>query len=719
MKKIKNTALLVLLIFVISVGKSQNPFWKKRNYYGYNDTIVPNFINANSTPFEFNGKIYTGLELNINDYSKRILFRYDILNDKWETIKQPFSLFRDALSWFTFQNKLYVIARDSSSISGSDPTFIFDYNPETGTAIKKSQTPLSFSWFYKIQNCKVGNSIYFLRDSFWVYEPLIDKWTQTTTSTLPYAKYNTTVYPNLGPNMCSLNNEIYIFSDSIYKYLPATNNWINKGKIDYRLSSTVGISSQCLSFNNKIYFPKGILDKIHSQPGNKYSSIIEYNPVNDSIKEKARNWGEDGIQSKYTSLYPELPVISGSVFYGGKLYCFSDCSGGFYAYDFQSDSFYLKANYSSFLKFGSHPFAIGSKIYYGSEYGLGASRNYWSFDTINYKWTRIADLPTTNYSFGAFSIADKGYSLHHNGNDTFSLFQYSPASNLWSSKKPFTYNLLGGWGLFLTIGYDMYMGTSLYGPQLNNGSPIRSSKFWKYESITDSWVQKANVPGNPRDGAIGFSLNGKIYIGGGSSFDSQSNPIYHQDFWEYNPSNNSWSAKANIPIPTVYPSSLARSCSINNEGFLIMNWIILKYNPIVNKWDTMYYYDINNPSQQLFNENIIGAVSVGSKIFSVTSGFNTSQIPAFYEFGVFSDNNTTNLFENDFYNSIKIYPNPTTGWLKIETENHTTITIQDLNGKILQTQDVDKQGQIDISSLSSGMYLLRTKEGVTRKFIKE
>jgi hypothetical protein len=77
-------------------------------------------------------------------------------------------------------------------------------------------------------------------------------------------------------------------------------------------------------------------------------------------------------------------------------------------------------------------------------------------------------------------------------------------------------------------------------------------------------------------------------------------------------------------------------------------------------------------------------------------------------------------FNKSYENSeFQFYPNPTTGWLYIETENYTTITIQDLNGKILQTQDVDKQGQIDISSFSSGMYLLRTKEGLTRKFIKE
>ncbi len=718
MKNFKNTTLLVLFIFVISIGKSQNATWQKRNYYGYNDTIAPNFLSNQSTPFEFNGKIYTGLDLSF-DFRKIFLFRYNILNDKWETINHPYHLFKNPVSWFTFQNKLYVIANDSSATSSIAPTFIFDYNPETGIAIKKGQTPISGYIYPKIQNCNVGNAIYFLQDSFLVYEPLLDKWTLTSTSTQPYTKVNTTVSPNLGPNMCSLNNEIYIFNDSIWSYLPSTGNWINKGKTDYKLTSRVGVNSQCSSFNNKIYFPKEIYDKFYSSPGN-YSSLIEYNPTNGSIQEKARNWGEDGIQLSINS-FTQTPFISSSVLYSGKMYCFSNCSGGFYEYDFQSDSFYLKANYTGFLKYGTHPFSIGSKIYYGSEYGLAFSRNYWSFDTLDNKWTRIADLPTFNRGFGAFSINDKGYIIQEIDNsDTLAMFQYSPSSNTWINKRGFTGNRMNGYGLFLTVGNDMYTGTSLYELQTNNTAPIPSSKFWKYESATDSWVQKTNVPGNPRYGAIGFSLNGKVYIGGGISFDGQGNPIVNQDFWEYTPSTNSWSPKAMIPINTGAQYA-ARSLSMNNEGYMILSAIILKYEPIINKWDTLYSdLDLFQPKPNSIRDRyIVGAASIGDKIFAISSDNNTSYIPRFHEFGVFPSQNPTAITENKSNNTLNFYPNPSNGILFIESNTLTNITIIDINGKILLYQTIDKKGQIDISSLSSGMYLLRTKEGVTRKFIKE
>lgn len=88
-------------------------------------------------------------------------------------------------------------------------------------------------------------------------------------------------------------------------------------------------------------------------------------------------------------------------------------------------------------------------------------------------------------------------------------------------------------------------------------------------------------------------------------------------------------------------------------------------------------------------------------------------------FTITVNNQPNSILDNTKNDFLSYFPNPTTRKLFLKTENHTTITILDLNGKILQTQDLDKQGQIDITSLSSGMYLLRTEEGLTRKFIKE
>ncbi len=60
----------------------------------------------------------------------------------------------------------------------------------------------------------------------------------------------------------------------------------------------------------------------------------------------------------------------------------------------------------------------------------------------------------------------------------------------------------------------------------------------------DSWTQKASLPAADRAAAAGFSLNGMGYIGTGIKF---AGPVqFHNDFWQYNPANNSWAQKANL-----------------------------------------------------------------------------------------------------------------------------------------------------------------------------
>ena len=39
--------------------------------------------------------------------------------------------------------------------------------------------------------------------------------------------------------------------------------------------------------------------------------------------------------------------------------------------------------------------------------------------------------------------------------------------------------------------------------------------FWEYDPTTNTWTQKANFGGTPRDGAVGFSIGSKGYIGTG------------------------------------------------------------------------------------------------------------------------------------------------------------------------------------------------------------
>jgi N-acetylneuraminic acid mutarotase len=66
--------------------------------------------------------------------------------------------------------------------------------------------------------------------------------------------------------------------------------------------------------------------------------------------------------------------------------------------------------------------------------------------------------------------------------------------------------------------------------------------FWAYDPETDRWTQIAPFPGNGRINAVGFSVNGKGYIGTGYDGD-----VKLSDVWEYDPALNKWTQKDDFP----------------------------------------------------------------------------------------------------------------------------------------------------------------------------
>src|SRR3990172_3739669 len=84
---------------------------------------------------------------------------------------------------------------------------------------------------------------------------------------------------------------------------------------------------------------------------------------------------------------------------------------------------------------------------------------------------------------------------------------------------------------YICCGYDAIM-----------GSP--RSDVWEYDPSTDAWTQKASVGGGGRSGAVGFSIGTKAYVGIGST-----GVIGSQDWWEYDPATIIWTQKNNVGWP--------------------------------------------------------------------------------------------------------------------------------------------------------------------------
>lgn len=86
------------------------------------------------------------------------------------------------------------------------------------------------------------------------------------------------------------------------------------------------------------------------------------------------------------------------------------------------------------------------------------------------------------------------------------------------------------------------------------------------------------------------------------------------------------------------------------------------------------------------------------------------------------------LSNNEFQtNQLTVYPNPTTDFLNVKTNNSDTINrvqVVDLNGRQVMTKSFNNvsDAQINVNDLSAGMYLINITSGenrVTKKFLKQ
>ncbi len=135
---------------------------------------------------------------------------------------------------------------------------------------------------------------------------------------------------------------------------------------------------------------------------------------------------------------------------------------------------------------------------------------------------------------------------------------------------------------FSAVGFSLngkgYIGTGSAG-----GSALND--FWEYDPVTGEWEQKVDFSGAARNDAVGFSLNGKGYIGTGID-----GGVLFNDFWEYDPLTDQWEQKAGLPGGARYG---AVGFSLNGKGyigtgfnsqfdFLSDFW---EYDPVTEHWE--------------------------------------------------------------------------------------------------------------------------------------
>jgi len=327
----------------------------------------------------------------------------------------------------------------------------------------------------------------------------------------------------------------------------------------------------------------------------------------------------------------------------------------FWEYNPIADSWTQKANFGGGSRIRAVGFAIGDKGYIGTGYdGNNWQKDFWEYDTTMNTWSQKTNFGGTprQYAVG-FSIGSKGYiGLGSFGSNYYNDFwQYNQGTDTWVQKA----NFVGGareQAVGFSIGSKGYIGT---GHQFATAPPYYFTALWEYDTIMNTWTQKANFSGTARSNAIGFSIGSKAYIGTG--FDSTTS--YTKDFWEYDQSMNIWTQKTNLPASQ---RSYGVGFSIGTKGY-------------------------------------IGTGADGGNMYN-----------DFWEF-VPSGNG---IDEINFKNSLSLYPNPSVGFFTISSDKYqlSKIEIYNLQGEnIYQQNNTSSHLQIDLSSQPKGIYFVKTQNG--------
>jgi len=195
------------------------------------------------------------------------------------------------------------------------------------------------------------------------------------------------------------------------------------------------------------------------------------------------------------------------------------------------------------------------------------------------------------------------------------LFNYNYVNaqcNAWTQKADFPMARSNATGF--SIGDKGYIGTGWDGTARKD--------FWEYDPSTNIWTQKADFGGTPRDGAFGLAIGNKGYMGTG--YDG----TYRKDFWEYDTSGNTWTQKTDFGGTAL---SDAAGFSIGNKGYIGTGWSGIdhkefwEYDPSGDNWTQKADFGGNARDEAV-------GFSIGGKGYIGTGWDTTSYYSDFWEY---------------------------------------------------------------------------------------
>lgn len=354
-------------------------------------------------------------------------------------------------------------------------------------------------------------------------------------------------------------------------------------------------------------------------------------------------------------------------------------------------------------------FSISSKGYIGlGQDTLNLMLNdFWEYDPATNSWTQKANFPgQARRDAAAFSIGTKGYvGTGMNNADAFlgtplsDFWEYSPATNTWTSKAPFPGN--SGMGTYYSTGFSLlgkgYFFCGKDGPSNYNNN------LWKYDPVLNLWTQMQDLPSGNRYGCCAFAIGNYAYCGTGTDEN-----ILTNDFYRYDPALDTWMILANFPGTGRFSTS---SFVINNKGYMLLG-TDGGYKDELWEYDLALDYWFPKASLPGGARRSAGSFAIGGKGYAGTGKGLTGTRRDFWEYlpsiPVGIEDHSEIVFSN-------VYPNPMTDQSTIVLSDKISLEgltweLSDLQGKVTAKELITKNTfTIARTNQSSGTYFLNIK----------
>ena len=226
----------------------------------------------------------------------------------------------------------------------------------------------------------------------------------------------------------------------------------------------------------------------------------------------------------------------------------------FYKFNFVEKVWTQIADFGGGERAGLVGFSLQGYGYAGT--GLFSSYNcsqdFWRYDPNTNTWTQIADLPGYPRA-GAVAFVINNHAYVGTGDDSYShyfkdFYRYDPNTNTWTQVADLPDVVVAGrfWATSFVIGDYAYVGAGK--ASRNEYSPFYNlSDFYKYDPSTNTWTRIPNAENVGRFLAVGFTLENRGYIGGGTRGYQYAKYEHPRNFLSYDPNTNQWEVAFEIP----------------------------------------------------------------------------------------------------------------------------------------------------------------------------